>query len=299
MRRAAFGGAGETDSGSGNGGGERGPPGPPMEVNLDRLQITDTIALTGLSGRFGTTGGLDGSFVAALNGGARVEGRVLPQNGRSAVRLTSKDAGGVLRSAGLLKQIVGGDLSLTLLPVGSGGAFDGRVRATNVRVKDAPGIAALLNAVSVVGLVNELNGDGIFFDEVEGDFRLTPNSLTLTKGSAGGASMGLSMDGVYGLEGGTIDMRGVVTPIYLLNGIGSILTRKGEGIFGFNYRLRGAAAKPSVSVNPLSALTPAMFRDIFRKPPPELPEVEGVVGSTLPEAAPPPKKPVEETYEGR
>ena len=295
LRRAEFGSGG----GGGSEGAASGPPGPPMEVNLDRLQITDTISLVGLSGRFGTAKGLDGSFVAALNGGARVEGRVVPQNGRSAVRLTSQDAGGVLRSAGLLKQIVGGNLSLTLLPVGSGGAFDGRLKATGVRVKDAPGIAALLNAVSVVGLVNELNGDGIYFEEVEGDFRMTPNRVTLTKGSAVGASMGISMDGIYALADGNIDMQGVITPVYLLNGIGSVLTRKGEGLIGFNYTLNGPAAKPKVSVNPLSALAPGMFREIFRKPAPEVPVVDGVASSTLPDAAPTPAKEVEEQYEGR
>jgi hypothetical protein len=66
-------------------------------------------------------------------------------------------------------------------------------------------------------------------------------------------------------------MRGVVSPIYLLNGIGSVLTRKGEGLFGFAYRLKGTAADPDVSVNPLSILTPGMFRDLFRAPAPKLP----------------------------
>ncbi len=288
MRRAEFGGSSQAA------GGRKRAPNPPMVVALDRLQITDTIALTGLQGRFDTNKGLDGPFQARLNGGTPVEGRVLPQNGRSAVRLVSKDAGGVLRSAGLLKQVVGGDMSLVLLPVGSGGAFDGRLSAGDVRIKDAPGIAALLNAVSVVGLVNELNGDGIYFDTVEADFRLTANQLTLTKGSAVGASMGLSMEGVYALQSGLINMQGVISPVYLLNGIGSILTRKGEGLFGFNYALNGPAKSPSVSVNPLSALTPGMFREIFRAPAPELPTVEGVTRSTLPTPAPTtqPDKPV-------
>lgn len=279
---------------SGNASGGAGPAGPPIEVNLDRLQLTNAIALTGLSGRFDTAKGLDGSFVAALNGGPRVQGRVFPQSGRSAVQLTSNDAGGVLRSAGLLKQIVGGTLSLTLLPVGAGGAFDGRITAQAIRVKDTPGIAALLNAVSVVGLINEMNGDGIYFDTVEGDFRLTPNRLTLTQASAVGASMGLSMDGVYALDTAQMSMQGVITPVYLLNGIGSILTRKGEGLFGFNYTLKGPAAKPKVSVNPLSALAPGMFRDILRGSPTELPDVEGATGSTLPRDEAAPRKPVEE-----
>ena len=273
---------------------------PPMDVALDRLQITDTMALTDMRGRFATAGGLDGSFTALLNGGAAVEGRVVPQNGRSAVRLVSSNAGDVLRAAGLLKQVQGGEMQLVLLPVGSGGAFDGRLTARGVTIRDAPGIAALLNAISVVGLINELNGDGIYFDEVEATFRLTPNRLTLTEASAVGASMGLSMDGTYALDSGQLAMQGVISPVYLLNGIGSLFTRRGEGLIGFNYTLSGPAKSPKVGVNPLSALTPAMFREIFRAPPPELPEVEGVTESTLPPSRPAaPKTPVARGFEGR
>ncbi|MEX3315123.1 DUF3971 domain-containing protein [Sulfitobacter sp. PS-8MA] len=252
-----------------------GQPGPPMQVRLDRLQITDTIYLTDVTGSFDTAKGMDGAFRARLNGGTPVQGRLLPQGGRSAVRVVSEDAGGVLRSAGLVTQVVGGNLSLTLLPVGAGGAFDGQLNVDDVRIKDAPAIAALLNAVSVVGLVNELNGDGIYFDDVEASFRLTPNRLVLTQASAVGASMGLSMDGIYALDEGVIDMQGVISPVYLFNGIGSLFTRKGEGLIGFNYRLTGPAKQPAVSVNPLSVLTPGMFRELFRRPPPRLPEVRG------------------------
>lgn len=291
LRRAEFGKPGANVA--------SGPSGPPMIVALDRLQITDTISLTGLTGRFGTARGLDGAFQAQLNGGTSVQGRVLPQDGRSAVRLVSSDAGGVLRSAGLLRQVAGGQLSLTLLPVGSGGAFDGRLTVGDVAIKDAPGIAALVNAVSVVGLVNELNGDGIYFDTVEADFRLTPNRLTLTEGSAVGTSLGLSMDGVYALDTGLVNMQGVITPVYLLNGIGSVFTRKGEGLFGFNYTLKGPAKSPSVGVNPLSALTPGGLRGIFRAPATELPAVDGVATSTLPAPPRPREKPVVRRGEDR
>ena len=123
--------------------------------------------------------------------------------------------------------------------------------------------------------------------------------LTLTEASAVGASMGLSMDGTYALDSGQLGMQGVISPVYLLNGIGSLLTRKGEGLIGFNYTLTGPAKQPKVAVNPLSALTPAMFREIFRAPPPDLPEVEGIAESTLPEAKPKPQRPVARRPEGR
>ncbi len=258
LRTAAFG------SGGGGGGGQSGP----VTLALDRLQITDSIALTGMQGSFKTQGGLDGSFTGRVNGGAAIKGQVLPQNGRSAVRVQGDDAGNIFASAGVLKQARGGSLSLTLLPVGKDGAFDGKLDVKSTRIQDAPAIAALLNALSIVGLLEQLGGSGIHFNSVEAAFRLTPSTMTLTQGSAVGPSMGISMDGIYAVDTGRLDMRGVVSPIYLLNGIGSILTRKGEGLIGFNYTLSGDAKSPKVQVNPLSALTPGMFRNIFRGPAP-------------------------------
>ncbi len=276
LRAADFGGRGSGTGGQQGGG--------PITLALDRLQITDSIALTGMNGQFDMARGLDGEFTARVNGGTPVTGQVLPQNGRSAVRIRADDAGGVAASAGLLKQARGGALSLTLLPVGAA-SFDGTLRVTETRITDAPAIAALLNAISIIGLLEQMGGSGIHFQEVDASFRLTPSTMVLTQASATGPSMGLSMDGTYDVTNSVLDMRGVISPLFLLNGIGSILTRKGEGLIGFNYRLRGPVSEPRVQVNPLSALTPGMFRDIFRAPAPDLPQVEGgAAPATQPEA---------------
>ena len=46
--------------------------------------------------------------------------------------------------------------------------------------------------------------------------------------------------------------------------IGEILVGgKGEGIFAVNYKIEGPRDNPSVSVNPLSALTPGFLRKFF------------------------------------
>ncbi len=78
------------------------------------------------------------------------------------------------------------------------------------------------------------------------------------------------MQGSYELGTGVLDLRGVFSPLYLLNGIGQIVSRKGEGLFGFNFNVRGTSEAPKVSVNPLSILTPGMFREIFRTQPPKI-----------------------------
>jgi hypothetical protein len=245
----------------------------PLSASLDRLQVTDTLALTNFSGQFQTAGGLNGDFTAAVNGATRVSGQVVPQNARSAVRLRSQDAGGVFRSAGILQQARGGSFDMTLLPGPEEGLFDGTLRVRNTRVQDAPAIAALLNSISVIGLFDEMTGQGIQFSEVDAKFRLGPSRLTLYESSATGPSIGLSMDGTMEMATGTLDMQGVITPVYMLNSIGGFLTRKGEGLIGFSYKLRGPARNPEVQVNPLSALAPGMLRDIFRGAPPE-PDVD-------------------------
>jgi hypothetical protein len=268
--------------------GENADPGnadTPLTVALDRLQVSDTIAITGMTGQFNTSGGLGGTFRGTVNGSAAsVSGRLVPQGGRSAINLTSADAGRVFAAAGLLKQVRGGAMELSLQPVGSDGTFDGRLRVTDARIQDAPTIAALLNAISIVGLINELNGDGIYFSEVKADFRLSPSQITLREASAVGSSMGISMDGVFVPDSGSLQMQGVISPVYLLNSIGSVLTREGEGLFGFNYSITGTTKDPNVFVNPLTALAPGMFRNLFRRAPPDVPLAEG-------EEAPPPSKP--------
>ena len=257
LRRAQLGGGDSADRG-------------PLTLALDRLQITEGIALTNFNGEFDGTGGLSGEFRGRVNGQAEVRGVVAPRNGRSAVRIQSDDAGGAVAAAGFLKNGIGGTLDLTLLPTGSEGTFDGTLRIVGLRVRDAPAMAALLNAVSVVGLLQQLDGQGLAFEEVDAQFRLTPTQVIVTQSSAVGPGLGISLDGLYTLASKQMDFQGVISPVYLLNGIGSILTRKGEGLIGSNFSLRGASDAPSVAVNPLSALTPGMFREIFRRPAPQV-----------------------------
>ncbi|GFE49912.1 hypothetical protein So717_16650 [Roseobacter cerasinus] len=272
-----------------NGGGESGP----LTVALDRLQVTDAIAITGLRGEFAAGTGLDGRFSGRINGGAQVVGRMVPQGQRSAIRLTAQDAGAVFASANVVQTVRGGVFELILRPVGTGGAFDGQLKVRNTSVVDAPAMVALLNAVSIVGLFNAEGGDSLFFSDVDADFRLSPRRITLRQGSAVGPSTGLSMDGVYATDTGQLQMQGVITPVYVLNGIGSIFTRPGEGLFAFNYTIGGSVRDPQVFVNPLTGLAPAGIRDLFRAPKPDVPLAEG---ETPP--PPPPKPKRRETIRG-
>ncbi len=240
----------------------------PLSVRLEQLQVANGLMLRDFSGQFDGAGGLNGRFTGLLNGRSAVEGILAPFGGRSGVRLQSANAGTTLAAAGLFQTAVGGALDLTLIPTDQPGSFDGTLRVTDLRVQQAPSLATLLDAISVVGLLQQLDGQGLSFSEVDARFRLTPELVTVTQASAIGPGLGLSIDGTFSPGSREMDFQGVISPLYLINGIGSVLTRPGEGLFGFNFTLAGAVGNAQVGVNPLSVLTPGMFREIFRRPAP-------------------------------
>lgn len=247
------------------------PTAPPLDIALNRLRISDSIWLGQFGGQFTTQGGVSGSFSGLVNDAAPITGRMMPDpSGRQAFRITSDDAGLAMASSGLYDSGRGGDLDLTLRPVGESGTYEGTVAISRIRVVNAAGLAALLNAISVVGLINELQGAGIVFSDVQGNFLLTPRAVEIREGSAIGASLGVSVAGVYWTNEGRFDLQGVISPVYLLNGVGQIFSRQRDGLFGFNYALTGSKKQFKIAVNPLSILTPGMFRDLFRKDPPTI-----------------------------
>lgn len=253
----------------GGGGGSGGK----TRLTLDRLRISEGIALTDFRGEFGVKGGFNGSFTAGVNGGAGIAGVVAPAEHGSAIRITSDNAGAVMAAAGIFDKGRGGDLDLTLVPRSGKGEYNGKATFSRLRVQGAPALAELLSALSIVGLLEQMGGAGLSFNNGEVSFVLTPKAVEISKGSAVGASLGISFAGLYLSGSGQIDLQGVISPIYLVNGVGQIFSKKGEGLFGFNYRLTGTVDDPDVSVNPLSVLTPGMFREIFRQAPPNLQDV--------------------------
>ncbi|WP_282093015.1 DUF3971 domain-containing protein [Epibacterium ulvae] len=259
----------------------------PITYALDRVQVTDSIALHGARGRVSALGGVNGQFAGRLNGDTPVNGVLVAQPAGTAMRIQSEDAGGVFRSAGLLRHGVGGSFDMTFAPSDRPGHFEGQIRAENTRITDAPAVLALINSLSLIGLVNELAGQGLLFTSIDAKYQLGPTHFKLVESSAVGPSIGLSMDGIYDLNTGALNMRGVLSPIYLLNAVGSFLTRKGEGLIGFAFNLRGTADDPKVQVNPLSGLAPGFLREVFRGEAPLLPgETPPEAYSTRPENSP-------------
>ena len=95
---------------------------------------------------------------------------------------------------------------------------------------------------------------------------------SLNKARATGLSLGLTIDGIIELNDYEVDLNGTIIPAYTINSIvghvpviGDILTGgDGQGVFAIAYRARGPLSDTEITVNPLTALAPGIFRDLFK-----------------------------------
>jgi hypothetical protein len=239
------------------------------DVTLRELVVSEGIVLNAVRAQLSGEGGVTGRFTALLNGDVPIAGTFVPSAEGTAVRIRGNDAGATLASAGVFRTGNGGTFALRLVPRAGIGRYNGRLEIENLRVRNAPALASLLSAISVVGLLEQMGGEGLSFSTVEVDFELSPDIVRVVRSAALGPSMGLTADGTYSLVTRSLDMRGVISPFYLVNGLfGGLFAPRNEGLIGINYAVSGPATAPQVRVNPFSVLTPGVFRDIFRRPAP-------------------------------
>ena len=86
-----------------------------------------------------------------------------------------------------------------------------------------------------------------------------------------GPMLGATLRGMVDFKAQTVDLGGTYVPLYGLNSalgsiplLGKVLVgRQGEGVVGITFAIKGKLDDPTVLVNPMSVMTPGIFRQIF------------------------------------
>jgi Protein of unknown function/AsmA-like C-terminal region len=260
-------------------------PGLFLTARIDKMRMRENVDYNNVSldlWRDATT--LQALDLTAFSAGGAPLKMVLSHTGEDegpgqSVEAHTSALGEMLRAVFGYKSISGGEGSMQIgfAAPGRKGLF-GVIEAQNLHVVDTPLLARLFSAGSFEGLADLLNGEGIDLSNVYGEFDLTNNVLSIDKFRATGSSVGFTAAGdieIY--DGGAVKLNGAVAPVYQINSvlgrapiIGDLLVgKKGEGVLALSYSISGDRTAPDVFVNPLSALTPGIFRNLFEPLRPE------------------------------
>ena len=189
------------------------------------------------------------------------------------VRIMSDDAGAFARAFDIYDDIIGGKLFIwaKLNDQKSPLKISGEINISNYRIINTPLLAQILNIASLTGILESLQGEGIAFSTLVVPFKKEENILAIDRARALGASLGIHANGSINLDNDVADIVGTIAPAYVINSfisnipiIGEVLAGgKGEGLFAATYTVQGELEAPTITVNPLAALTPGFLRNIF------------------------------------
>ncbi len=141
------------------------------------------------------------------------------------------------------------------------------------KVKKVPILAKLLTLASLQGIADLLTGEGIRFDEFEMNYSTEDKLITIDEIYSIGPSISILGEG-YIQSDELISLRGTLVPATTINKfigkikvIGNILVgkKKGEGVFGVSFKIKGPPKNLKTTVNPIKTLTPRFITRTLEK----------------------------------
>ena len=190
-------------------------------------------------------------------------------NNEFLLSINSNNAGSTLKVLRIYDSMKGGILKIE----GKRGAdknFVGHASIRDFNIKDTPVLAKVLSVASLTGIVGMLSGEGLAFSHFDAPFELQDKVLSVKDGKAFGNVIGITINGTYDHKTEQLKGEGVIVPAYSINNfigkipvIGGLLSGKDGTVFAANYSVKGSISDPTVSINPLSALSPSSLKDLF------------------------------------
>ena len=285
----------------------------PLSLNakVDRLVFHDNIGFRDVTMEVSleaneklTAFGLD----AIGTGKGKVTGRMDVVKGMRNLSIDTDDAGAFVDTFMSFSSVRGGKLAARItFPTDAPNAtsaktsppdYQGTVMLSDIVITDQPFFARFFSAGSLAGPLRLLQGQGIPLTTVSVPFSARAKMVTIREGRAAGPAIGATFGGMLDRKAEKVDVTGTLVPVYGLNSfldsvpvLGDLLnSRKGEGVFGLTYAMKGNLNEPVLTLNPLSVLTPGIFRRIFEfSPPKDAPVPQQPQASAEPTPQPPPE----------
>jgi hypothetical protein len=232
-------------------------------ADLHMIKHGDDLRAFSVSGHFGDV---------PISGQLSNAGTPSPQ-----LDLSTDDAGDLLAFLDLYKHMDGGQLQVAMRM--GNNALAGALRIKDFVLRDEPALQRLVTegaqqrpfGVQVKTQRPSINTNSVAFSRLQVNFQRAGSRLDVRDGTMYGADMGLTVDGWLDFTKDRVSMDGTFVPIYGVNNLFSQVPVLGiflgggehEGLFAVNYHIYGAASKPTLVINPLTAIAPGFLRKIF------------------------------------
>ena len=240
-----------------------------LDVDMKVASVAggNDVAMTGFELNFSRRAGQLRSLQASGHlGDGDVSAR---RDATGALVVKAADAGAFAKFLDFYGHLEGGALDMT--PEGTAGSASLR----NFVLRNEPALRRLATESAVrAGNGAEptvADGNVEHFDRMTASFLRAAGRLDLRDALIFNPNVGLTTKGYIDYARNRVDLNGTFVPAYGLNSLvtgipvfGVLLGgAKHEGVFGLNYRISGPASGPTLTVNPLSGVTPGILRKIF------------------------------------
>ncbi|HCR85937.1 MAG TPA: hypothetical protein DIV86_04595, partial [Alphaproteobacteria bacterium] len=251
-----------------------------LEIDLKKLYLKNSVHLNNVKSRIkcGPEKCYSADFIATIDNGGELSMKFAPDKTDNIKTFTLKTSnlGRVIEGLGFNKVIQGGDATITAKRTEDTNDIKiitkGNISVQKYKIFNAPVLAKIFSLASITGITEILTGKGIEMKKLHGQFTLYNDYISIEKIISSGNSLGITTQGTIAFEEGNVDLSGVVTPSYSVNAmfgripvIGVLFKAKeGEGLIATKYTVKGKYPdKVDVTVNPLSAFTPGVLREIW------------------------------------
>ncbi len=214
-----------------------------------------------------------------LNGGEGMAVQLESGSHGRVLKAEAHDAGAAFRLVGFYPKVDGGEASLEVsLDTGEPGTKSGTLWARDFVLLGDSVVSDVLadpHAQAAFGTHKQHTVQTrLAINQLRAPFAVGNGQFILNDAYMNGPVLGATMRGGVNFKAQTVDLGGTYVPLYGLNSAlgqipvlgGIFVGRQGEGLVGITFTIQGKLDDPNVLVNPMSVLTPGIFRQIFERP---------------------------------
>lgn len=250
-----------------------------IAASIDRVTGFNNQTLLGFTGKIetGRKGLRSADVNGKINGQSDFEFKVVEQGASQLATGQFADTGATLKFLDFYERMQGGRGVLSVA-MADEDSWAGDFKVRSLRITEDPAIKRIrerersnLDPDDPISTSTRESDGSASFDTMDINFTREGDILTIIRGALQGNVLGGTVSGTVNLAEQTLSLSGTFVPIYALNNffakipiLGFALGgNSGEGLIGVTYRLSGSVSDPVLSVNPISAIAPGIFRKMF------------------------------------